>query len=148
MYLLDFGPALIEHVLLESGFSPNLKVNTIADFTTVIPQIRSALVLANDLMNTAGKPPKVIILVFRNCIFYKLCFTAYGQGVIVQKLVQRSLPDGSSEDFYSNEEYHPLLFHQHTSAPHKEMPSFNAAVDEFFSNMESQKLDLKAIQQV
>lgn len=31
--------------------------------------------------------------------------------------------------------------------PHKEFPYFNEAVDEFFSSMESQKLEMKALQQ-
>lgn len=31
--------------------------------------------------------------------------------------------------------------------PFKEFPSFNEAVDEFFSSMESQKLEMKALQQ-
>lgn len=31
--------------------------------------------------------------------------------------------------------------------PHKEFSSFNEAVDEFFSSMESQKLEMKALQQ-
>lgn len=41
-----------------------------------------------------------------------------------------------------------MLYKQHESHPFLELPSFNQAVDEFFSKMESQKLDLKAVQQV
>lgn len=39
------------------------------------------------------------------------------------------------------------MFEQHKSMPHKEYPTFNEAVDEFFSSMESQKLEMKALQQ-
>lgn len=50
-------------------------------------------------------------------------------------------------EFYSNQEFHPMLFEQHKNMPFKEFPSFNEAVDEFFSSMESQKLEMKAVQQ-
>lgn len=41
-----------------------------------------------------------------------------------------------------------MLYKQHETQPFIELPTFNQAVDEFFSKMESQKLDLKAVQQV
>ncbi len=41
-----------------------------------------------------------------------------------------------------------MLYKQHESQPFLELTNFNQAVDEFFSKMESQKLDLKAVQQV
>lgn len=50
-------------------------------------------------------------------------------------------------EFYSNQEFHPLLFEQHKNMPFKEFPSFNEAADEFYSSMESQKLEMKALQQ-
>lgn len=65
------------------------------------------------------------------------------QGYIIQKKEERATEDV----FYSNQEFHPMLFQQHISLPHKEFDSFNEAVDEFFSSLESQKLELKAVQQ-
>ena len=41
-----------------------------------------------------------------------------------------------------------MLYKQHESQPYQELAGFNQAVDEFFSKMESQKLDLRAVQQV
>lgn len=41
-----------------------------------------------------------------------------------------------------------MLYKQHESLPFVELAGFNQAVDEFFSKMESQKLDLRAVQQV
>lgn len=55
--------------------------------------------------------------------------------------------DLEKEYFISNQEFHPILFKQNSHLPYKEFPSFNAAIDEFFSSLESQKIDLKAIQQ-
>lgn len=40
-----------------------------------------------------------------------------------------------------------MLFNQHSTLPHKEFPTYNAAIDEYFSTLESQKIDLKAIHQ-
>ena len=48
----------------------------------------------------------------------------------------------------SNVEFHPVLFNQHKKSPYKELPSFNEAVDEFFSNLESQKIESKIHQKV
>ncbi|RUS19638.1 hypothetical protein BC937DRAFT_87164 [Endogone sp. FLAS-F59071] len=45
------------------------------------------------------------------------------------------------------DEFHPFLYDQHTSKPFKEFATFDAAVDEFFSAIESQKIDLKSRQQ-
>lgn len=58
------------------------------------------------------------------------------------------MPDGGEEDFFSNQEFHPMVFEQHADLAIREFPSFDMAVDEFFSSLESQKIDMKAIQQV
>lgn len=49
---------------------------------------------------------------------------------------------------YSYEEFHPMLFCQHEAKPRVEFDTFNQAVDNFFSNIGSQKLDMKQLQQV
>ena len=41
-----------------------------------------------------------------------------------------------------------MLFKQHESQPYMEFESFDKSVDEFFSKLGSQKLDMKALQQV
>lgn len=58
------------------------------------------------------------------------------------------MPDGGEEDFFSNQEFHPMVFEQHAVLAVREFPSFDMAVDEFFSSLESQKIDMRAIQQV
>ena len=45
------------------------------------------------------------------------------------------------------DEFHPFLPLQHAGKPMLEFPTFDRAVDAFFSQLESQKLDLQAIQQ-
>lgn len=46
------------------------------------------------------------------------------------------------------EEFHPYLYRQHSKMPFSEFERFDLAIDEFFSKIESQRLDLKIIQQV
>ena len=62
-----------------------------------------------------------------------------GKGIILRKMESNSLT--------TNVEFHPFLFRQHSKMDCKTFDSFNAAVDEFFSSMETQKIDMKVAQQ-
>ena len=55
--------------------------------------------------------------------------------------------DENSKEFWSFQEFHPFLFTQLTEKPNDEFPTFLSAVDEFFSTIEGQKIDLKTLQQ-
>lgn len=68
-------------------------------------------------------------------------------GYIIQKKEVKPTQDGSQEFYYTNMEFQPFLYHQYEKEPVREFPSFVQAVDEFYSNLESQKIDLKAFQQ-
>lgn len=68
------------------------------------------------------------------------------QGYILQK---KEVRDSTNQDFLlSNQEFHPMVYLQMRGQPIKEFSTFDQAVDEFFSSQESQKIDLKALQQV
>lgn len=70
------------------------------------------------------------------------------KGYIIQKKEIRLVTETNKEpEFFSNQDFHPMLFEQHKTMPYKEFSSFNEAVDEFFSSMESQKIEMKALQQ-
>nr|CAH0102372.1 unnamed protein product [Daphnia galeata] len=123
----NYGPALIEHVLLEFGFPSNSRIGTQFDITRDLPKLHLALKSADGIMQNIGNIAK---------------------GIVVQKRESRpAASSGENQDFFTNQEFHPMLYKQHESHPFIELPSFNQAVDEFFSKMESQKLDLKAVQQ-
>ncbi len=47
----------------------------------------------------------------------------------------------------SYDEFHPFLYKQFENHKNKEFPTFDSAVDEFFSAIESQKLELKTRRQ-
>ncbi|XP_018579710.1 nuclear export mediator factor NEMF homolog [Anoplophora glabripennis] len=122
---LEYGPAIIEHVLLKQGFSSATKIGKTLNIQEDIGKVMDAVYEAENI--------------------FQLAKQNHEKGFITQKKEER--PTETSEVFYSNQEFHPMLFQQHSSMPHKEFDSFNEAVDEFFSSFESQKLELKAVQQ-
>ena len=70
-----------------------------------------------------------------------------GKGYIIQKKEIKPSQDESEDLYFTNVEFHPFLYNQDKDRPSRTFDSFLQAVDEYFSNMESQKIDLKAFQQ-
>ncbi|KAM4690583.1 ribosome quality control complex subunit NEMF-like [Rhinophrynus dorsalis] len=125
---LIYGAALIEHCLLEVGFPINIKTEQLS-WDTDLEKVHLALKKAEDYMDA--------------------CLTFKGKGFIIQKREKKpSLePEEVSQDIFTNEEFHPFLFEQHHNSPYLEFDSFDKAVDEFYSKLEGQKIDLKALHQ-
>ena len=67
--------------------------------------------------------------------------------LLPQKLEMRPKAEGGEEEFASFVEFHPYLLRQHDEKPLLEFATFDRAIDEFFSKLESQKIELKAVQQ-
>ncbi|XP_044729059.1 nuclear export mediator factor NEMF homolog [Chrysoperla carnea] len=124
---LDYGPAVIDHVLLEAGFPSNCKLGKQFDIENDIEKLHAALLKAEELICVASKTTS--------------------KGYIIQKKEERPTTDETKEFIYTNQEFHPIIFAQHKNLPVKEFETFDAAVDEFFSTFESQKIDLKALHQ-
>ncbi|GLD47970.1 nuclear export mediator factor NEMF [Lates japonicus] len=126
---LPYGATLIEHSLIEAGLPGSVKVDSQADAAQVAPKILEAMQIAETYMEKTEN------------------FT--GKGYIIQKSEQKpSLTPGKpSEELLTYDEFHPFLFAQHAKSPYLEFDTFDKAVDEFFSKMESQKIDMKALQQ-
>ena len=83
----EFGPSLLEHLLLTSGFTQNTKVK---DFPLeAAGKLSDALIAASDFVKAEPK-----------------------SGIIVQKSEKRPRPDGSEEEFHTHVEFHPYLFQQ------------------------------------
>ncbi|KAG7269483.1 hypothetical protein CRUP_009996 [Coryphaenoides rupestris] len=72
-----------------------------------------------------------------------------GKGFIIQKSEKKPslVADKPIEELLTYEEFHPFLFAQNAKSPHVEFDSFDKAVDEFYSKMEGQRIDMKALQQ-
>ncbi|KAM9341035.1 ribosome quality control complex subunit NEMF [Symphorus nematophorus] len=126
---LPYGATLIEHSLIEAGLPGSVKVDNQADATQVAPKILEALQIAETYMEKTEN------------------FS--GKGYIIQKSEKKPslAPDKPSEELLTYDEFHPFLFAQHAKSPYLEFDTFDKAVDEFFSKMESQKIDMKALQQ-
>ncbi|XP_070834821.1 ribosome quality control complex subunit NEMF [Chaetodon trifascialis] len=126
---LPYGATLIEHSLIEAGLSGSVKVDGQVDSAQVAPKILEAMQIAETYMEKTEN------------------FS--GKGYIIQKSEKKpSLTPGKpSEELLTYDEFHPFLFAQHAKSPYLEFDTFDKAVDEFFSKMESQKIDMKALQQ-
>lgn len=125
--LLEFGSAVIDHVLLKAGFTLGCKIGKDFNVTKDMPKLILALEDADNIMDHAKKH--------------------VSKGYIIQKKETKLIQDGKEDFIFANIEFHPFLFEQYKNQPYKEFDSFDAAVDEYFSTMEGQKLDLKALQQ-
>ncbi|XP_069493509.1 ribosome quality control complex subunit NEMF isoform X2 [Ambystoma mexicanum] len=125
---LPYGAVLIEHCLLENGLPGNIKVEQLSGDQD-IEKVIDALKKAEEYMEITN--------------------TFKGQGYIIQKREKKPslLPDNPTDDILTYEEFHPFLFAQHSRCPHVEFETFNKAVDEFYSKLEGQKIDLKALHQ-
>lgn len=144
---LEYGPSLIEHVLYEHNLidykipgeekpaadgkkSKNVKedkshpFDVEVDFSKLEIAVNDAEKIMRDAMKQTSK------------------------GFIIQRRDLKPSQTGGEDEFYdSNLEYHPMLFAQHRNRPYKEFDSFNISVDEFYSTLEGQKIDLKAMHQ-
>ncbi|CAO3664318.1 unnamed protein product [Umbelopsis ramanniana] len=121
----DYGPSLSEHAILVAKLDPNLKAATDMDTSEGSPQMKAlleALEEADKLIEAVG--------------------TTVPKGYIILKETEKKNEDGSNLELY--DEFHPHLYEQHKSRPFKEYDTFDAAVDQFFSEIESQKIDMKA----
>ncbi|KAJ2837959.1 hypothetical protein FBU31_001036, partial [Coemansia sp. 'formosensis'] len=121
-----FGPALSEHVIIRAGLSPTLRIATGLDLDPNSPQISA-------LMDAYQEAYDIITRLGRE--------VSPGYITYMPKLDT----DDDSENVF--DEFNPWLFEQHKTKPHTDYPSFADAADVFFSNIEAQKLKVKAHQQ-
>eukprot|EP00111_Clytia_hemisphaerica_P007746 TCONS_00022497-protein len=122
-----YGPAVLEHTLLSVGLKPNAKVpqQLNPEDSEVINKISNALHNSENILQSIQDDPK---------------------GYIIQRAEKKAKSDGDSDDkLLTYAEFHPYFYEQHQKSPNLEFPSFNKSVDEFFSKLESQKIDMKAM---
>uniref|UniRef100_A0A182JMM1 NFACT RNA-binding domain-containing protein n=1 Tax=Anopheles atroparvus TaxID=41427 RepID=A0A182JMM1_ANOAO len=150
--VLEYGASVIDHVLHKHGLfgcriggelpdDPQLpkkvkkkQKNIAKEFSKVfnvetdLAPLMSAINDAESMLRAAQKEPS--------------------PGYILQKKEVKPTKEGEREEYYfTNLEYHPFLYNQYQGEPFKEFDSFTTAVDEFYSSLESQKIDLKAFAQ-
>ena len=84
----EFGPSLLEHLLLRSGFTQNTKIK---DFP------REAAGKLSETLSGASEFVKAELK----------------SGIIVQKVEVRPSTEGGQQEFKTHLEFHPYLFQQH-----------------------------------
>jgi predicted ribosome quality control (RQC) complex YloA/Tae2 family protein len=152
--VLAYGPSVIDHVLFKYGLNnckiggelpeeeegsgqkkKNRKKNKENSQSTKVFDMDSDF---TSLINAVNDGEKML----------RQALTATSKGYLLQKREVRPNP-GSDGDkyYYTNVEYHPFLSEMNKNEPFKEFGTFTEAVDEFYSSMESQKIDLKSFQQ-
>ncbi|PRD24469.1 UNVERIFIED_CONTAM: Nemf [Trichonephila clavipes] len=122
MPLVAFGPALLDHVLLKNGFPKNCVINKNFNVAADINRLFLCLEEANSLMKEIAEKP---------------------EGYVIHKVEKNNKDDN---EIVTNIEFHPYLFHQFKDLRYTLYPSFDKAIDNYFSSMEGQKIDLKAFQ--
>ncbi|XP_018913682.2 ribosome quality control complex subunit NEMF homolog [Bemisia tabaci] len=126
----EYGPTILEHVLLEVNLAGNMKVGKTFIIDQHLPQLLEAFSAAERLINEAIKSP--------------------AKGYIIQKKEERASGEGP---LYTYQAFHPsvgaekTVARQHAAQDVRWFDGFNPAVDEYFSSLETQKIDLKAVQQ-
>lgn len=166
-YIADCGPTVLTHVLLKYGLDDcKVKKNVpdepekeepekvdqknqkgknkrgkqqkvdnsstrlfdeIKDFNTLVQALDEANAITKNVDRKVGEP----------------------HGYIIQKTEKKppTTEGAEPEEFHYNVEYHPYLFEQYRTSKYLEFPTYDAAVDEFYSTMIGQKIDLKTYQQ-
>uniref|UniRef100_A0A0K2TU66 Nuclear export mediator factor NEMF homolog [Apis florea] n=1 Tax=Lepeophtheirus salmonis TaxID=72036 RepID=A0A0K2TU66_LEPSM len=119
IHSFPYGPALLEHFLLSKNIPPNIKAKDVTD--EIITSLEQILSPEHAFTFFSQNEPRIPI--------------------IVQK------KDG---DLFTYSEFHPFAMEQHSKLDSElriEFPTFDHCIDEFFSKIESQKIDLKTFQQ-
>uniref|UniRef100_A0A8B9T8F8 Ribosome quality control complex subunit NEMF n=1 Tax=Anas platyrhynchos TaxID=8839 RepID=A0A8B9T8F8_ANAPL len=105
---LPYGATLIEHCLIEAGFSGSVKIDQNLENKENIEKILTALEKAEEYMaltdDFSGK--------------VGLSWATWRKSRTLE-------PDKPAEDIYTYEEFHPFLFSQHSKCPYLEFDSFN-----------------------
>lgn len=125
--ILDCGGGVLEHQLLVAGFPVGAKLGRDLKADGDLTSLHEAITAAQATVSDAKSTPEP-------------------QGYIIKKVEERHRVDGTIYQVPIYQDFHPFLYSQYTQLPHDAFPSFNQACDEFFSKVESSKIDKIAVQ--
>ncbi|EGC30763.1 hypothetical protein DICPUDRAFT_40970 [Dictyostelium purpureum] len=134
---LDFGPELIEHCILSAGLQPSLKLEQY-DHSVSSQALISAFKEGQKIYDQSVASKGYIVLKDPK------------QQKPQQQKKQQQQTSTTAEppkEIVMYEEFVPFLYKQYESKKYIEYDSFDGAVDQFFSEIESQKLEQQRIQQ-
>ena len=161
------GPSSISHALLTHGFAADAKIGAGFDRVADMGRLLKAVELAENILDHLGADYKGIIvqkMKGRSKKDLKALAAAKpakksnstegggdGGGGAAASGDGGGGDDGAAEDAEKQplffEEFQPFLHAQHAGMPILEYPSFDRAVDVFFSEIEAQKVELRIIAQ-
>ncbi|KAJ6798590.1 nuclear export mediator factor NEMF [Iris pallida] len=127
---LSYGPALAEHVILDAGLFPNMKVGDSSDSKIdeyMIQALEQAVTRFEDWLTDiiyGQKIPEGYILM---------------QSKAAEKEKNKLVPVQESTTNKVYDEYCPILLNQLKSRECMNFETFDAALDEFYSKIESQR---------
>ncbi|CAG8537743.1 10624_t:CDS:10 [Paraglomus brasilianum] len=130
IYGLNYGQSLTEHAILIAQLDPTRKIADITDFSDdsdLMKALLNGFQEADRIISESANRPQKGYIIYRKH----------------KENVEADDNEKKKEPLTTYDEFHPFLFEQHKSKPFKEFDSYDAAVDEYFSSLESQRLDLK-----
>ncbi|CAG8522650.1 6805_t:CDS:10 [Paraglomus occultum] len=130
IYGLNYGQSLTEHAILIAQLNPTRKIADLTDFSDdsdLMNALLNGFQEADRIISESAERPQKGYIVCRKH----------------KENVEADDKEKKKEPLTTYDEFHPFLFEQHKSKPFKEFDSFDAAVDDYFSSIESQRLDLK-----
>lgn len=147
----DYGPTLCDHCLAISGLDPTMKVGS-----NILSDKNAMDNLVEKLVKVFSEADE-ILLGFQQTISKGYIITkefdfkvpASSSTAVPTASTDLELPSSSEELTANYAEFQPYLFAQYQNIPNQSaipFPTFNAALDEYFSKIESQKNVLKSQQ--
>ncbi|XP_061394100.1 ribosome quality control complex subunit NEMF homolog [Musca vetustissima] len=159
MSVIECGPALAEHILKKHQLD-NLSIGSVDDKGEEAGEQQKKSKKNKNKREAAkqadSKPfdieadlPRLMDALKDGYEIMKNARQNVSKGYIVQRKVEKPTTEEGAEveHFYQNIEYHPLPLCQYEGEPMATFDTFMLAVDEFYSTLEGQKIDIKTLQQ-
>ncbi|KAI7737225.1 hypothetical protein M8C21_001548 [Ambrosia artemisiifolia] len=135
---LGYGPALSEHIILDAGLTPNLKVSkdmkledsSIQDLTEGVKRFEDWL---EDVISGAKIPEGYILMQEKKIGKDHIPVESSGTDQLSSEI--------DAYDFLIYDEFCPLLLNQFRLRVSVKFETFDAALDEFYSKIESQRAE-------
>ena len=144
-----FGPVLLEHALQRAGVTPSTKMRTskgeiitteqAGALVTSIQELPGVVEEINNSTDAAG----FIILQAMKKKSKKKKSKKDAEQPSGQAVATEGEGKGEGEELMHYEEFTPILLAQHAAKAHRRFATFNEAVDEFFSKIETQRAEAR-----
>lgn len=148
--ILEYGASVIDHVLHKYGLygcriGGELPAEATADMPKKAKKKQKAIAKEFSKVFNVEEDMTALMCAINDAeTMLRKAMKEPSRGFIIQKKELKPAKDKEQEEFYyTNLEYHPFLYNQYKEDPVKEFDSFTASVDEFYSTLEGQKIDLK-----